>query len=119
MPDEQPMTLTKEDFDRLQWQDVPSEDEDERVFDYSNRYYERAADAVARGDLRAEAAFRLLGDVCSFKMELDDLANPFRPWLLTETARSALPDSITQDDVEVLRELAPTVTDIVLRARIA
>ncbi|HEX2202391.1 MAG TPA: hypothetical protein VHG91_03795 [Longimicrobium sp.] len=119
MPDEQPITLTKGDFDQLQWQDVPSADEDDRLSDYSNRYYERAADATTRGDLRVGAAYRLLGDVCSFKIELDDLANPFRPWLLLETARSALPDSITQDEVEVLRELAPTVIDTALRARIA
>lgn len=55
MPDEQPsITLTKQDFDDLQWQDVPSADAD-GVFDYSNPYYERAADAATRGDAHAAA----------------------------------------------------------------
>ncbi|HEX6749504.1 MAG TPA: DUF4209 domain-containing protein [Longimicrobium sp.] len=119
MPVEQPITLSKEDFDRLEWQDVPSTDEDERVLDYANPYYDRANDAFTRGDARSEAAFRLLADLCSFKLELESYENPFRPWLWTDTVRSASPDSISQDHVEVLRELAPLVSDAALRARIA
>ncbi|HEX5725093.1 MAG TPA: hypothetical protein VFX98_06480, partial [Longimicrobiaceae bacterium] len=119
MPDEQPVGLTKEDFDRLEWQDVPSSVEEERVLDYANPYYDHAADAAARGDIRAEAAYRLLGNLCSFRMQLDNLENPYCPGFLTETSHSALPDTITQDDIAVLRELAPTVIDPALRARMA
>jgi hypothetical protein len=111
--------LMAEDFQAISWEEIPERVPEGRVTDLANQFYDRAVSAHQRGSAREEAAYRLLADICSFRLSLESPENPYYPGFVTETFQSAAPDAIAKSDIEVLRALVPQVRDVRLRARIA
>lgn len=75
--------------------------------------------ALADGDAPRAAALRLLVQIASMILVPEERASPFKPMLATSTGRSAIPEDLTQADVDLLADLAATVQHHLLRARIA
>jgi hypothetical protein len=119
MPASSEPPLTLQDFDAVDWSSVLADPADAGLLTYANRFYQTANDANARGDSRLAAALSLLAHVCSFRLQLDEPRQPFLPYDASSTFRSATPDDIPLEQVEVLRALLPTIDNVLLRARIA
>ena len=113
------VVLTADDYLGVLWQEIPGRVPEGRVGDFANEFYDQADAARERGSTREEAAYRLLGDLCSFRLALDSLANPFHPGFVTDAFQSAAPDAVSKPHIEALRALVPQVQDVRLRARMA
>jgi hypothetical protein len=116
---ERKIQVSRHDLQSINWQQVADAHGGSRSYERANAFYAAAYEAKERGEPRAEAAFRLLGDVCSFRLASDKPQEPFRPFTISETFKSADPGEISRDEVEALREIAPMVQDPWFRARLA
>lgn len=115
--DERPLQL--EDFRACEWQEAVSGGASSPVcVAYAERLREKVAEAKdANGSARR--VFQLLHAVCSFGFEPQDMNDPFPPMMTMGTTRTSTPDDIGENDLELLRQLAPEIKDAELRARVA
>jgi hypothetical protein len=110
---------SKKDFDRTKWEEVVASCDEKECGTYSDAFFAKAKEAEAAGDVTAHQVFTLLGAVTSLFMKLDSRAEPFAPLMIFPTFRSASVDDFIDSHVDLFRELAPTVSDAELRARLA
>jgi hypothetical protein len=102
--------LSKEDFERIGWQEIIAGSSDKTCWSYSSLYRQRAEEVHVAGDALAEAVLRKL-ELWSFpRLQTDNPARPFPEVFL---------DTIDEPDNILLRELAPLARDAELRARLA
>jgi hypothetical protein len=87
---------------------------------YVDCYAKASKEAADKGDSEAAGVFRFLQIICSFGLDLDTPATPFRPMWSSpaEGKRSLLPSDLTPKDVDVVRALAKQTSDPALRARL-
>jgi len=69
--------------------------------------------------MRAASALRLLQDLAFYRFVPDSLTEPFQPTLMMGGGRSATPDDLTDDNLAMLRQLAPDIEDAEMRARVS
>ena len=107
---------TLADFDRSGWEQV-AERAEVRVCDRYHYLFSGKARELAT-DTGASSALILLAVVTSFHMNLQETQQPFRPILITPTGRSAVPDDLTREHLEVLESLTLKITDPELLSRV-
>src|SRR5258708_2371205 len=105
------ISLTKDDFDRCNWQDVIHSCPRKRCLDYSPRCVNKAAEARDAGDSTAHAVFDLLATLTYPTLHLNGGEQPF--W------SAQVFDEVSEQHLDVLAEVAPSVSDPEMRARIA
>jgi len=114
------LPLTKEDFVHANWQVVIATCTPRVTTTCAQLFFDKANEIAAVGDRTQEAVYALLGTVCSPYMDLDDPKQPFRPAIvLSDGTRSASVEDLTDEQLKVLAEIFPTITDPELRARVA
>ncbi|MBF4579622.1 DUF4209 domain-containing protein [Frigoribacterium sp. VKM Ac-2530] len=96
------------------FRDEPSEDE-ERL----PSLWSRLSNAESgSNDQDVDRLRTLLAHVASFMCRPDDLSQPYEPMLNMREGRSAVPSDLSDDEIEILTDLASLVPDLILRARI-
>lgn len=107
------------DFHESEYASVLRSDPDEECRSASQRFRTAATEADGAGQVRRCAVLNLLADVTSMVLTPNDRANPFRPQAQFGNRRSAIPTDFSDHDIDVFAELAPTVANLHLRARLA
>ena len=105
--------IPDEDFE------VPIQSADAQSCDYyEHDYYSAAtaADKEAKGDIAN--LYRSLGILCSFFPNYQDVAEPYRPFGIMNGKRSAIPDDLSEHDLDTIRLLLSKAKDPALRARL-
>ncbi|SRR5713226_3256505 len=102
------ISLTKDDFDRCNWQDVILSCPRKRCLDYSPRFSNKAAEARDAGDSTAHAVFDLLATIAYPTLHLNGGEKPF--W------SAEVFDEVCDQHLDVLAEIAPGVSDPEMRA---
>jgi len=85
---------------------------------YFSNFYDKAKEMRDLGDLKAWKIYKLLGDVSSFVLNLEEAYQPFPPYCILRESRSAILDDLTDKDIDLLEQMASLVSDVDLRARI-
>lgn len=85
---------------------------------YSTQYQQAAESAKADGDNAAVSVYQLLSSVCSCYPKYDDQSQPYGPMVQMGGRRSALPDDLTDADLEALKVIVTKTGDPSLKARI-
>lgn len=101
--------LSKDDFSSRPWVSIIEAAKKKECWDYSSTFFAKANDAEKAGDLKSEQIFTFLAVVTHLHLHLDTPDNVF--------SQSRL--SITSQQLDLLRDLAPEVDDPELRARMA
>lgn len=101
--------LSKDDFSSRPWVAVVEAAKKKDCWEYSSAFFAKASDAEKIGDLKSDQIFTFLAVVTHLHLHLDTPNNVF--------SQSRL--SITSQQLDLLRDLAPEVDDAELRARIA
>ncbi len=91
---------------------------DERSIDCHDLNRKLAEIAEKRPDDH-RAAFRLLQSVTNYHTEPDNAGEPFKPMMVMEGRRSLVPSDLLTDQIGILAELAPTIENVGLKARLA
>lgn len=120
--------LTKKDFDSIQWEsclnDLNSSD-GSSWFTYHGNFMHKAQEAENQKDERTQATFLLLADIMSLCLRVEDDNSryddqPFQPMFVwADGKRSAILQDFSEQQLKVLSEVLPTVTNPAIKARIA
>jgi hypothetical protein len=89
------------------------------VFSLCPTFYQQAEAAKTSGDTRAFTVYRLLNGLCTFSLNVEDRAGPFRPLFQSADQRAMIPDDCRGDQSAELLEILDDVRHPGLRARIA
>jgi hypothetical protein len=112
-------SVTKKDFDECDWQSVIGGSENKEYHAYSGYFAAKAREAEIAGEIETQKVFALLRDVCSLMLQAEEPEEPFGIAIQIQGRRSASLDDFSEENLNVLREIAPEVLDPEMRARIA
>ncbi|WP_420586560.1 DUF7380 domain-containing protein [Ruegeria sp.] len=70
-----------------------------------------------RPDAQA-SALQLMQGLCNYHMDPDNAAEPFKPMMVLEGRRSLVPGDLCADQIEIIAEIAPSIENAGLRARL-
>lgn len=111
--------VTAEDVRAYDWQTVVAEGQSHDCRAYYDALGKQAASLKEAGDDRGGRVFRLLSAVASYCPNYDDNASPYRPWMVWNDKRSAIPEDLTQTDLDALARIVGEIRDPEFRARVA
>src|SRR6266545_6223189 len=113
------LKLNLTDFAAVPWETVLKGIPERECSAYCALFKGEAEKCKTAKDERGEKVFTLLHAVVSLFPNFSSNQTPFRAAILFPTFRSAALDDFAASDVAVLSELAPTIKDAELRARVA
>lgn len=105
------ISLTKEDLDRYNWQDVIQSCPRKRCLDYCSRFSNKAVEAQNAGECAAHSVFDLFATITYPTLHLNGGEEPF--W------SAEVFEKVSDQHLDVLAEITPGVSDPEMRARIA
>lgn len=113
------IVVTKKIFDCIRWHAVIVNSSEKECGEYSRLFFAKAKDAQTSGDLKTQGVFLLLGDITSFMFRLDSKECPFGPMGTFGEKRTAIPQDLNDNHLDVFEELVEEISDAEFRARIA
>jgi hypothetical protein len=111
--------VTAADTRAYDWQAVVEAVTSRECQAYCEALGKKAASLEEAGDDKGSRVFRLLSTVASYWPNYDDDTSPYRPWMVWEGKRSAIPEDLTQADLETLTGILNEIRDAEFRARVA
>lgn len=111
--------ISKEAFERCGWQAALDTVNRE---DYSSMWSalsSAAREAIEEQRLPEGRVLWLLADACSIMLKPSSLNEPFAPFTVMNGKRSALPEDLTQEDIDFLSSIYKDINDSKLQARIS
>ncbi|MBP1466240.1 DUF4209 domain-containing protein [Candidatus Chloroploca sp. M-50] len=113
------ISLTLDSIEQLAWEDIISDSIARECSDYSSQFFEHAKGLEAAGNLEVSGFFVLLGAITSFHLKLDDSDQPFHPFFVIPTGRTASVDDLNDTHLAVLDLLVDDIADPELQARVS
>jgi hypothetical protein len=110
--------LTRADFDRCRWQEVITGAQKSECFSYCMECHKKLRAAIEAKDEAAKAVFTVLLVVTDVDLRPDNASEPFGARFATSIARSTETGDLTDAQFAILQELALTVADPEMRARL-
>lgn len=110
--------LTKADFDAVQWETDLASAGEPTCFEFSGLLKAKLDEAKASEQKSREHVYTLLHSACSLSIELSKSKQPFGPAVVFEALRSAAVEDFAPSDLTALGEMAITIKDPEVKARI-
>lgn len=110
--------LTKADFDAVQWEAELTSAKEPTCFEFCGLLKTKLDEAKTKEQKAREHVYALLHAACSLSLELASGKQPFRPAVIFEALRSAAVEDFGPSDRAVLGEIATTIKDPEVRARV-
>jgi hypothetical protein len=112
--------FTLADFASSGWESVIDGCTEKEVFQFGAAFRREAFEAENSGDSVRAALFYFLYEVASIEWEPGSPVNVFRALCtFSDGKRTRIPADYSEQEVELLRDLVPTVADPEMRARLA
>lgn len=108
-----------DDFRRCGWREVLAGSGGEGYSAMWQAFSAAARQAIADQRNAEGKVLSLLADICSMMLRPASTNDPFKPILVMSGKRSALPDDLSAEDVELFAQVVDEVQDVWLRARLA
>ena len=105
------LVLTKDDFDQCNWQDAIASCKRNDCLEYLSSFSNRANQAGESGETACHNVFAILSVICFLQLRADSKDTPLAPLRTIEL--------LSDEQLEVLQELVPEISDAELCARIA
>ena len=120
MADDAENSVTLADLENCNWEELIASASEKECFHYSELFGKTCAEARAVGDRKVADAFGLLRDLTFYRFMPSSATEPFQPTIVTgQGNRTAIPDDLTDDNLSMLQQLAPSIEDPEMRARVA
>lgn len=111
--------VTEADFHGCGWEAVVAATSHEGYPALFQAFSATARQAEEEGRQAHSKVLRLLSDACSMMLTPASVNDPFKPYMVIEGKRSAIPEDLSNADVEFFGAVADAVDDPWLRARLA
>lgn len=115
----QKIKLEIEDFNRFDWQKIINQNAIQIYSSYADDLKKAMRVALEKGDEKSAHVCSFLGDVASMHLVPDSIDQPFVSFLSSPTGRRANLTDISGEDLHLIRELVPTMTEADFKARLA
>ena len=113
------IALSLENFREVDWERIIEQCSSRNCDSYSFDFF-NAATAAKDEDRAIPAVYEFLGHVTSPMLKSESDSEPFSPcFVMPDGSRSTIPKDFSDLQLDLLKELAPTIQDSELRARIA
>ena len=113
------VSLTKSDFEDLQWEEILKDCGHSECFSYSTLFFTKAQEAEAANRVKCSEVFTLLGSATSMILKSDSRTEPFIPRFLMTDSRSSSIDDFSGEHLNVLGEIVHRISNSEIRARSA
>lgn len=113
------ISIAKDDFDASDWKEALAKTSQEGYPAMSHALSDAARKAIDEGRQAQGRVLWLLADACSMMLTAASVNEPFKPYMVIEGKRSAIPDDLSDTDVGFFAEILDKVDDVWLRARLA
>lgn len=110
---------TLEDFTSSGWEEAFQGDEAtslEIIADYLAKKGQKSAEEKK---ISQSKALWLLADACSMVLQPSSINEPFKPYFITRTGRSAIPDDLSNQDLDYFLMILPVIDKAELKARLS
>ena len=120
MADDAENSVTLADLENCNWEELIASASEKECFHYSELFGKKCAEARAVGDRKVADAFGLLRDLTFYRFMPSSATEPFQPTIVTgQGNRTAISDDLTDDNLSMLQQVAPSIEDPEMRARVA
>ncbi|MFZ7126638.1 MAG: DUF7380 domain-containing protein [Desulfobacterales bacterium] len=113
------LQISAEDFMACGWKDILSSASREGYTSMWQAFSSGARTAMEENRQAHGKVLWLLADACSMMLSPNSTNEPFRPMMVMEGRRSAIPDDLSDDDILFFSEIVDQIDDIWLKARLA
>lgn len=113
--------LTPADFEGLDIADLLERSKRRHCGDYSDQFFDLATQLAESGQERRASAALLLGHVTGMmpRSGEESKSAPFGPLAVLDGSRTAIPEDLSDHDLDLLKTLVESIDDPELRARLA
>lgn len=111
--------ITIDDFHSINWKEIIRETTTEEYFSLKNILFSKANETINEGKLAQGKILRLLGDAYSMMLVPESLNEPFKPFLIIDGKRSALPEDFSNEDINFFKSISTLIGNSRLESRIA
>jgi hypothetical protein len=112
------LIVTAEDLDIPELELLLPSDDD-GYSSYHSSLSKAAREAIDNGEKSKGKCLWLLADACSMCLDSESRNNPFRPYLVLEGKRSAIPEDFAGNDLGFFESVLGVTTNLRLKARLA
>jgi hypothetical protein len=113
------LVVTREDFSTCGWKEVLAGSERDNYSGMWRAFSSAAQQAMCEGRPPAGKVLWLLADACSMMLSPSSPNEPFKPILIIEGKRSAIPEDFTEQDVAFFSHIVEEVDEPRLKGRLA
>lgn len=113
------LQISVEDFKACGWKDILSGASREGYSSMWQAFSSGARKAMEENRQAHGKVLWLLADACSMMLSPNSTNEPFRPMMVMEGRRSAIPDDLSDDDILFFSQIVDQIDDIWLKARLA
>lgn len=113
------LTVTEKDFTDCGWKDVLGAKKYNGYLEMWHAFSDAARQAIAEGRYSHGKVLWLLADACSMMLNPKSYNEPFKPAVVMEGGRSAIPDDLHETDIHFFSRIIDSIDDIWLKARLA
>lgn len=112
-------SIAKDHFDKSGWEHVIASCPLKTCSSYCDGFRAKAKEAEQSGDTDCQSVYRMLACLTSMYLQPDNRTEPFAPMMVMKNSRTAILDDFSDEQLEILKELVPNVSDPEMRARLA
>ena len=118
------LILTTEDFTSCGWKEVLADSDREDYRSISRAFFETAKQAISEDHHAHGKVLSLLAAACAMKFSPKSFNEPFKPFTLSDSQLSIIPDVFLEDDIAFFAEIIDEIDDPcpkahILKARLA
>lgn len=115
----QNIPLTKDDFDKSEWEKIIDGCEKKECHSYSTLFFAKARELEENKDPVNQEIFTLLDGISSMFLKEASISEPYGPMFVMGGSRSAIIDDFSDEHLNVLSEILSSIQDPEIKARIA
>jgi hypothetical protein len=112
-------TINEDSISDPRWRERVAELEDLPRYKMSDALLEKARESRGAGESAMEALYIVLGGICSYHYDGADPLEPYGPFIILTTGRSAMPSDLRGSDLDALAVMVSAIAVASLRARVA
>lgn len=111
--------ITLKDFKSSGWEEAFQVSGVNEPFLIADILAKKGQKATEEGNMAQSKVLWLLADVCSMVLQPSSLNEPFKPYFINHTQRSATPDDFSKNDIDYFMLILPSITFPWLKARLS
>jgi len=113
------LVVTAEDFRNSGWRDAIEGEPKHGYRSYWKQFSNLSVKRIEEGFVAEGKVLWLLADACSMALNSESINEPFRPIMVLQEKRSAMPEDFLETDLDFFESILPDIDDFRLKARIA